>query len=64
MKLGKLNFNEFEQNAMSFSSLKSIVGGLAAEYTYKNGKIYDFIDNIGGTSFECDPEKYDDNVCA
>jgi len=74
MKLEKLNFQEFEQNALSFSSLKSIVGG--AEFTRMAGGtggvkvegesskyVNDMIDDNGGTHFGCG-DVYDDDICA
>lgn len=74
MKLQKINLKEFEQNALSFSSLKSVVGG--AEFTRSasggnhaegetsmSKEVNDYIDDNGGTHFNCDKDVYDDNIC-
>jgi len=61
MKLQKLNFDEFKNSSLSFSSMKSISGG--AELTQvgpNSGPPEDYINNHGMTSFDCDDEKYDD----
>lgn len=61
MKLEKLKLKRFEQNVLSFSSLKSIAGG--KETTTCGKKVCDLIDDIGNTHFDSDDDVYDDNVC-
>ena len=60
MKFEKLKLDAFEKNALSFSALKSLVGG--ANYTTHNSPYDDFIDNKGMTSFSsC--ERMNDAPC-
>jgi hypothetical protein len=50
MRLEKLKIDAFEKNSLSFSALKSLVGG--SKYTGDgSGGITDFIDDKGGTHF-------------
>ena len=61
MKLEKLELAAFAKNSLSFSALKSLVGG--ASYTGDgSGKITDYIDNKGGTTFD-NCQKCDDAPC-
>lgn len=60
IKLQKLTFDKFEQNALSFSKLKSLTGG-ANHTTVGQVKFKDFVDNDEMTKFDCDSTKYDDS---
>jgi len=60
MKLDKLNFQQFEDCTIPFSSLKSLTGG-AVGATDPGTAGEDFIDKNEGTHYACKSTVYNDS---